>query len=375
MAFWQRRGKAVYCYISVDGKQRVLPRSATKHLDNEEETNINYFVAELARQFEKPRRTYDAELRDNSLTKYVDRWFKYRQTLGKDLRSLKCQRNLLLNHAIPYFLRQNNPMRDPNTWPAASVRLLPFLQDRLSAERIRQTYLALRSFWKFLLEEGVIVTDKDLRLRNPPPERKTTPLRRVIEPDEVLELARRDSTPLPIKLMALFGYFFSLRPNEVLALRKDRLRAGSHAASLECCKTMGQYGLYDRLAVKVDVQRDPAGTEKTPKTAVSKAWVACFSQEAAELLVALLKDVPPGELLFNEYRPDWYLKMWHRDGLPGTVLKDMRRGSLYWLGHKIAMQPLHLRHHARHSRFETTLLYVRRPNEDTGGYVELDLTS
>jgi integrase len=375
MAFWYRKGTGVYVYIMVDGRQWPLPRAATRHLDHESESNIRFFVEDAARRYEAPKRTFDPGSGDDTLTRYVDDWFKFREARGKDIRTLRGQRAQLLNHVLPFFLTQDPPVRDPNAWPASSVRLLPFLQDRLSAERIRQAYVALRSFWAYLSEEGVIVTDKVLRLRNPPPAKKSTPLARVISPDEVLTFAKTPGISRPLILMALLGYFFSLRPNEIFALRKRQFRAGTGAAGLECCKTAAQYGLFDRLAVRVESQRNPAGDEKAPKTAVSKAWVACFNKEAAELVVGLLKDTEPDALLFNEYRPDWYLKMWAAGGIKDTVLKDMRRASLYWLGHKIAMQPLHLRHHARHARFETTLLYVRRPDEETGSYVELDLTS
>jgi hypothetical protein len=173
--------------------------------------------------------------------------------------------------------------------------------------------------------------------------------------------------------MALLGYFFSLRPMEVFAVKKEQFRAGTKAAELECGKVLTQYGLFGRLAIYMEHARAQDGTEKKLKTKDSKGWVGCFSEPAARLLLDLIQDEEPGALLFREWKPDWYLKIWAAHGIPNTVLKDMRRGSLYWLGHHIGMQPLHLKHHARHARFDTTLLYLRRPDEYVAETLELDL--
>ena len=63
-------------------------------------------------------------------------------------------------------------------------------------------------------------------------------------------------------------------------------------------------------------------------------------------------------------------------GYPGMTLKDLRRASLYWLGHYSSVDLVALKNHARHRNVETTSLYTRRPLEDVsdlGGDGELNL--
>jgi hypothetical protein len=53
--------------------------------------------------------------------------------------------------------------------------------------------------------------------------------------------------------------------------------------------------------------------------------------------------------------------------------KDLRRASLYWLGHETQISLLQLMKHARHSSTETTLKYLRRPAESLEEWSVLDL--
>lgn len=385
MAFPYRKGKAVYVYYMVDGKQTSVPRKKTKHLDNEDDATIERWVAEYSRQYEKPKRKYDSVIREgDDIKKWIQGWYDQRLLKNRDEKTLRGYRSLLERHVIPFFFNQPSPMRDPNDWPTVSIRLLPYLQERITAARIPHAYIALRQLWNYLDEEGIVITPRKLKLRNPAPIPKKTPLRYVRTPDEILEWIENQPNR-DLKLMALFGYFFSLRPYEIFAIKKVQIRAGSTAAKLECCKTMAGYGLFDKFAVYMEFARsteplkEQDGIKKKKlkklKTSYSLGWVACFDERAAELLLKVIKDEKPDDLLFREFQPDWYLKMWAANGIPETVLKDTRRSSLYYLGLRKNMQPLHLKQHARHSRWETTLLYCRRPDEEVGDYVEPDLAS
>ncbi len=68
-------------------------------------------------------------------------------------------------------------------------------------------------------------------------------------------------------------------------------------------------------------------------------------------------------------------KMWKKAGINKITLKDLRRASLYWLGHYSELNFVDLKNHARHSQPSTTPLYVRRPEEafDEVGGAMLDL--
>lgn len=192
------------------------------------------------------------------------------------------------------------------------------------------------------------------------------------EPDEVMEYVAATSD-LHLKLTALFGYFSSLRPQEIFALRKGDLIAGSKAEELECCKTMASKGLYSRLAVNVHRQRIKNGKFAPPKSH-SKGHVAIFDERAAKAIVFLLKDVKDPLMPLFPHLPDWHMKLWVKNGIPKSTTKDLRRASLYYLGHKTALNDLvSLMKHARHKKPETTMLYLRRPGEVTGEWQELDL--
>ncbi len=54
-------------------------------------------------------------------------------------------------------------------------------------------------------------------------------------------------------------------------------------------------------------------------------------------------------------------------------MKDLRRASIYWLGHHTNIGIIELKSHARHKRVDTTALYLRRPEEQIDELDALDL--
>lgn len=170
-------------------------------------------------------------------------------------------------------------------------------------------------------------------------------------------------TDREIKLLSLIGYFFSLRPQEVFALKPSDFKAGSEVKLLECSQAMTRSNLYDRFVVHIERQRTNRSELTTPK-AGSKGWVSCFDKAGAKEIVSLLnKGSSPEEPIFKLNNRELY-KRWRKFGIKGVTLKDLRRASLYWLGHHASMEPMLLKQHARHNLLETTMLYMRRPDED-----------
>lgn len=218
---------------------------------------------------------------------------------------------------------------------------------------------ALRFFYRYLEEEGIVYTGNALRVRCPPRAIKDTPLRRVISPGEVLSFAR--TADPEIALMAVIGYFFSLRTFELMALRPTDFVAGSSAGALECCRVMRRFGLFDRLAVRIHRQRGGDGQFREPKRS-SFGYVACFNNAAAEWLVPRLNERTRLELLFPCHT-DVNIAHWRRYGIPGVTIKDLRRASIYHLGHHASVELIALKGHARHRFATTTELYLRRPVE------------
>jgi hypothetical protein len=121
--------------------------------------------------------------------------------------------------------------------------------------------------------------------------------------------------------------------------------------------------LFDRLAVRVERQRH--GHDEYDPKADNIGWVACFDAKAAKEIVKLAQTVE------FKYRMDSYQRRWKHLKL-GFTLKDLRRASLYWLGHHSKLSVVELRNHARHSSLETTSLYVRRPDTDAERGLNLD---
>lgn len=213
-----------------------------------------------------------------------------------------------------------------------------------------------------------------LRLRRPRVEAKQTPLQFTITPEQVIDYAAK--APPDFAFIALAWFFFSLRTQEVLALTRADFRAGSRASELECAKVIRRAALYDRLAVHVTKQNAKSTKDQRaePK-ANSKGWVACFDRAAAERLVALVKNLAEvaGDGPLVAFSVDYNLHRWARDGIAGITMKDLRRASLYWLGHHTNLGLVELKSHARHTRVDTTALYLRRPEEMVEGLDDLDL--
>ena len=374
---WHRdKNGRVWFYVHRDGKQYKVPRAQTRHLDSEPDHNV-----------ETERRLYALKhettpqwetLTDQDTLALVDAFCAYLQTRKKSPKTIRHHRYNLTHYCLP-FLVQKEGLNEPHLWPRKSVRLLEHLEmAAVGAHTINKCNVSLRVFWTWLLEEGRVTGP--LLLRNVVMGQQQTPLSFTVTPENILGHVYKSEA---CRLLALLGYFFSLRPQELVALRPCDFLAGSRAAELEPCKVMKQYGLYDRLAVHVHRQR--VSHNFAPPKSNSAGWVACFSHPGAVEIVKVLRDLAPEELIFPKRIEHWY-RAWakpsketeqSRDdyGYPGLTLKDLRRASLYWLGNHTSISFTALKNHARHADPSTTALYVRRPGEEAlaqGGPLNLD---
>lgn len=384
MAYWSvktvKGRRYVFVYYHRDGKtQQLKPRSLYKFLDAAPDHARDTYTVQVAAQYERTVKTPAHILfSDDTLSKRIAAYHEFLISNRKLARETAFKNeSLLRRYVIPYFLSLEPPLKDPASWPGVSVRLLGWLQQctyrrrnceadiPLSTSTIRECNNALRSFWKWLAEEQ-LVPGTQLLLRYPPAEDgdDETPLAYAITPQDVLDFVARQRS-LEIKALVLLGYFFSLRPQEVFALRPADFVAGSAAAELECCQAAQRAGLFGRLAVHVQRQRPAAGAPRAPK-ASSRGWVACFDKAAAGLIVDLLNARQDAdEPLFAQLDNRKIYRLWEDGGIEGVALKDLRRASIYWLGHhsKLQGEPINLQKHARHKSLETTNLYLRRPKE------------
>ena len=180
-----------------------------------------------------------------------------------------------------------------------------------------------------------------------------------------------------MKLMGLLGYFFSMRPQETFGIRRgDFISKPEKVGVLDCVKYMTKAGLFNKFAVFIDRQRAASGKLVDPKSG-SRGHVACFNDQAAKLVVELIREFEKDESIFKNANRHLY-DIWESAGL-GLTLKDLRRSSLRYLGldTRLGETPLHLKEHARHSDFNTTLLYLRAPKKelDESSFDDLDISN
>ena len=374
--------------VNKDGKVRVgytkngkvvwLPRSETRHLDGQPDHNIKYWTDERAAKLgltHSPTREIHP-----ALTKYLASYESYLIDRERAEKTRRAHLHYLRNFIFPYFLQSSPDGHNPNYWPQrvpglaawARGRLLQGSRTRAVNNTIRVINVVLRQFWVYLGESGELETQFALRVRNPPGlgRKKRTPLRQVLTPQDVLAWVQTTQN-IDLRMLALVGYFFSLRPQEVFAFTKAGCRAGKSAKQLECCGIMKKSGLFGKLAYYVKEQRNDKGEVGPPK-AFSVGWVACFDRAAARQIVDIINEKDPFAPVFAQKGMSLY-RLWKRQGMPGVTLKDLRRASIYWLGHHTSLPPAAIQNHARHAEAETTQWYLRRPDEEVVSMGTLDL--
>lgn len=371
MAFWNRQKGRVYVYSYVDGKQKALSRDKVRHLDGQPDHNVQTWVQNYTEQFEKKKYNLDTHLADKKLSNLAEQFCEFLESRGRAPETVWIHRHNLTSFILPFFLIQEPPLTNPDSWPSKSIRLLEYLQSKnLTPNYISKVNVSLRQFWKWMQEEGFITAPYELRLRNPVIKTISTPLEYALTPDDVYDYVSKTENE-ELRFLALVGYFFSLRTFETWGLKRRDFRAGNLASQLECATIMQKHGLYNKFTVNISKQRRRDGEYKEPKSE-SKGWVACFNEKAAQQIVAIIKDKEPDEPILK-FKGDWYMKLWAKEGIPNITLKDLRRASIYWLGHHTSFELIPLRNHARHKRAETTLLYLRRPEEALDNDIELNL--
>jgi integrase len=353
----QLKGKAVYVYRHENGKNIPLPRALTRHLDGKPDFEIDdwmrWYAALHSLDHRLPPKTGVPELNE-----LVDRFLAFLKSQERNKVTINLHR-IYLYDVLPFFKEKLNM----ETWYWEAGNLYDWmLENSWGVNKHNGANVSLRMFYRWLQERGLIKHRHALSLRNRPLNRSKTPLKFTLNREDVLA----SILYMPYKelqMLALLGYFFSLRPDEVFGLRKEDFIAGRGALHLEASRVMGRRNLFSQLVVRVSNCRRAGGEEYSPSTRKPGGWVACFDARAAKLILAFLKGSPEGLLIQGGVLPDCWKERWKKYGIPDVTLKDLRRASIYWLGHESELTFVELQRHARHVDPKTTSLYTRRPDE------------
>lgn len=382
--YFQRKGKngtAVYVYHHTDGKNKPLPRSITKQLDGKMDWEVEdwmlWWAAVNAVSHRKPRASL------GSLADLVDGCLGFMESQGLNKKTVSIHKDRLYD-ILPFFA--DKPIHD--TWYLKIGELYSWMLDKdWTPQRHNACNVSFRAFYRWLQDQGIVKHRHSIALRNRPVLGRKTPLKYTLTPEQVLAHVASLSKP-EFRLMALVGFFFSLRTDEVFGLRRSDFIAGSRAQIMEASKVMAKRGLYSKLVVNIRQCRRGSGEIYSPSNRKRGGIVSCFDAKAAKLIVELIKTIPKHPLLkdkdgkytieppiIGHYKPNWWSVQWRTKGIPELTQKDLRRASLYWLGHYTEFNLVDLQNHARHTNPLTTSLYTRRPEEefDSGQFDELDL--
>lgn len=267
-------------------------------------------------------------------------------------------------HAAEYLATQTDQLP---TWPQHTLGLPGYFKKKkkYSGAYINQIQISLRKFWRWLrVHKKLVSGELELEAVKGHARSQDTPLQFTLTPEHVIDFVKTCPDPT-VRLLALCGYFASLRPQETFALLLSDFAVGAKARQLEACKVMKGHGLFDGMAVSIEKQQRPNKKMlKVKPKKNSKGIVAIFNEEAAQLLVAELRALQAvGRMPLFGYNNKFYYELWKEFSTLGVTLKDLRRASIYYLGHHTNIKIEQLKEHARHKNIQTTSLYFRRPFE------------
>ena len=387
MIFYRTKSGLVYLrvYDKTTRAGKTLPRSESRQLDPLSDEEIDRWI--IAKEASENSTMVEVEplgpsVISGELLENFARWLAYLEHRKLNPNTIKQHKSNASRFMFEYFGRVACEP-NPNLWPLLTGRFYNWLVSSgnlvslpspgntagetvlvrapCTPHQIRTTNITFRKFYNWLSEEA-IVPAVELRMRPPMLKRPEVQLTKVVSPEDVLAWARSCGDAV-VKFVGLVGYFFSLRPQETFALRRQDFLGGKEIELLECGRVMRGANLFSRLGVYVGRQKQNNGEIGDSAKKGSNGWVCCFNEEAARLVVSLLEELESDTVVARWNNKKLY-NSWSNCGIPGTTIKDMRRASLYWLAHETDLQPVHLMKHARHRNIQTTLIYCQRPEEE-----------
>lgn len=361
-----KKSPRVCVYYWKDDKQVQVPRKLTKHLDGKPEAMIDDWMVWYAATKSIALRVVKREF-SSELEKLLGRYEEYLKSRRKHPNTVKGHIDRV-RLALPVFADA-----DYDGWYLLGGKLEEHLREHVNPHRHNRINQSFRAFYVWLQQVNEIRHRHGLLLVNRVLDETKTPLQFTLTPADVLAWAK--ACPVPeLKFIALAGFFFSLRTGEVFGARRHDFVAGKAVEVFEDYKVLSKVGQATKLVINIQNCRANNGKEYKPSARKRGGIVVCTNTEAAQLLIKLI-NAHEGYVITEDHKPEYWVKTWRKRGIPGITIKDLRRASLYWLGHYTDIPFVGLKNHARHRDPETTALYVRRPEEafDSGGLDPLDL--
>lgn len=329
-----------------------IPRDSLRHLDNLSDESVKAYFQNL--NATAKARQLNLERLSEKTRELIEKFCRWKAGKGKHPSTVQQER-----HHLQIVAEYFDPQGPLALWPQKSMLLREYLKDHgYSESHINKIQGTVSRFWEYTRKHLRIV-EGALDFDDPEghAEVKDTPLKRHLTPEEVLAFVR-DCPHNDMKLMALLGYFGSLRPQEIFAINRKDFVGSKEAVELQCCKVMKANGHFGAFAVYVQMQRGSRKSDiRLPKWK-TVAHVAIFNKEAAKILSELLPTLED-DLPFSKHGNRYYTDKWAEHGLSLIDPKDPRRASIYWLANYGKIELVSLSLHARHKDARTTRLYYR----------------
>lgn len=376
MAFpvWRRGTRKVYVYYfdTASNTQMQLPRAATKHLDRLPEAEVEAWVREWEKAHGKASDRSDRiHLKDTD--KLNTLWLQYQahrdETRERRAITSESEDAIFRSHIVGYFVGERKA-KLPHNWHPMMVDFHTHLFEKKLATSTTQKILwTLERFGKHLV--WMQYMDYPFVVSLPVSKHaKVTPLKVRKAPEDILNLVKGGpeykNKSIHFNLALLLGYFAGLGPGELFALSREDLLTGRDAETH--CKTLlgfRKHKLGSKLGVVVNKTLPAKGKKNKPvplmkndfRTGVVNIW----HPEAAKMIAAIVKDLPPGRLFPFSY--GHLARMWRENVMPVAHITahDLRRSSAHYLGRTLRIEMTLLQEHMRHAEMETTMLYIREP--------------
>lgn len=363
---WYRDGGRVIVQLydpETRGPKKIT-RNLTKHLDNAGDDDIekwiDLYISENRRQ---ATRTLERVLMQNDEALTLFRSFISERAALRNLQGTTVeeeQRRFDL-HIAPFFVRERK-QKDVRIWEYHIPHLAQYLIDEghLKTNQIKKVLAVLVRFSKYLTLHNII--SKPWTPILPTANKQApTPLEFDIKPEDVFSFCKTASDRCA--LMALLGYFGSLRPEETFAITESDFYTAPQAYELALTyPRFKKHGLGSGLSLHVNKALKKGGVQGVPKNHFSHGYVNIWSQQAANTLAKLLPRFQNRPLCDGRSR-DTLFKYWQRHGKSRlkVTLHDLRRASGVYLGRTLDLPIFLLQDHLRHGDQASTEAYTRKP--------------